>query len=587
MGRRPTAKNQSGAEPRRRGIQKSRTGITGLDEITGGGFPTGRPTLICGSAGCGKTLFAMEFLIRGATESNEPGVFVAFEETAKDLTENVRSLGFDLDDLVRRKKVIVDYVHIEASDVEETGEYDLEGLFIRLGQAIDEIGAKRVVLDTLEVLFGALPNAAILRAELRRLFRWLKDRNVTAVITGERGAGTLTRQGIEEYVSDCVILLDHRVNDQVSTRRLRIVKYRGTTHGTNEYPFLIDETGISVLPITSEGLKHTVSDERVSSGVAALDTMLAGKGFHRGSSILISGTAGTGKTSLAAHFADATCRRGERCLYFAFEESESEFLRNMRSIGVTLGPQVRKGLLRFHASRPTLYGLEMHLATMHKAVQDFDPSVVIIDPISNFAAGGTLSESSAMLTRLLDQLKARQTTVFMTNLTSGANALESTEIGISSLVDNWLLLRDIELNGERNRGMYVLKARGTAHSNQIREFLLTDRGIELEEVYVGRAGVLTGSSRVAQENREQEETRARREEAESKRRALARRQQALEAQIAARRAVFEAEQEDLRKSVEEQATEGKRRKEEQSRLARSRKEPESGESQRTARRSAR
>ncbi len=571
MARTTAARIASAPKIPRRGIGKSRTGIAGLDEITGGGLPRGRPTLVCGSAGCGKTLLAMEFLIRGAIEFNEPGVFMAFEETAEELAENVRSLGFDLDELIRKKKIVVDYVHIETSEVEESGEYDLEGIFIRLGQAIDAIGAKRVVLDTIEVLFGSLPNEAILRAELRRLFRWLKTRKVTAVIKGERGAGTLTRQGIEEYVSDCVILLDHRVNDQISTRRLRIVKYRGTTHGTNEYPFLIDESGISVLPITTESLKHSVSNERVSSGVPALDAMLAGKGFHRGSSILVSGTAGTGKTSLAAHFAHAACRRGERCLYFAFEESESQFLRNMRSIGISLEPHVRKGLLRFRASRPTLYGLEMHLATMHKAVQDFDPSVVLIDPISNFSSGGTQSESSAMLTRLLDQLKARQTTVFMTNLTTGSDTIESTEIGISSLVDNWLLLRDIELNGERNRGMYVLKARGTAHSNQIREFLLTDRGIQLEEVYVGREGVLTGSSRVAQEAREQEEARARREEAEAKRRALARRQQALEAQIAGLRAQFESEQDDLRRTVAGEQAEEERRHEEQRQMERSRK----------------
>ncbi|MEP6769481.1 MAG: circadian clock protein KaiC [Acidobacteriota bacterium] len=554
-----------------RGIEKSATGIPGLDEITDGGFPRGRPTLVCGSAGCGKTLMAMEFLIRGATEFGEPGVFMAFEETATELAENVRSLGFDLDELIRRKKIVVDYVHIEASEVEESGEYDLEGLFIRLGQAIDSIGAKRVVLDTIEVLFGALPNVMVLRSELRRLFRWLKARRVTAVVTGERGDGTLTRQGMEEYVSDCVILLDHRVNDQVSTRRLRIVKYRGTTHGTNEYPFLIDEAGISVLPITAGTLRHAVSDERISSGVPALDSMLAGKGYHRGSSILISGTAGTGKTSLAAQFADATCRRRERCLYFAFEEAESQFLRNMRSIGVDLGPHVRKGLLRFHASRPTLYGLETHLSIMHRAIHSFKPSVVIIDPISNFSSGGTRSESTAMLTRLLDQLKSTQTTVLMTNLTSGAGSLENTEVGISSLVDSWLLLRDIELNGERNRGMYVLKARGTAHSNQIREFLLTDHGIELQDAYIGPGGVLTGSSRIAQEAREQAEARARGEEADSKRRALERRQQALDAQIAGLRAEFEAEQEDLKRSLQQQASNEERGRDVQRKMATSRK----------------
>ena len=532
-------------------LPKVPTGITGLDEITGGGFPKGRPTLVCGAAGCGKTLLAMEFLVRGATEFGEPGAFIAFEETAEELTQNVRSLGFDLDDLQTKEKLSIDYVRIERSEIEETGEFDLEGLFVRLGLAIDSIGAKRVVLDTLETLFGGFSNQAILRSELRRLFRWLKDKGVSAVITAERGDGSLTRQGLEEYVSDCVILLDHRVTENVSTRRLRIVKYRGTTHGTNEYPFLIDETGFSVLPLTSAGLNHAVSDERVSSGIPRLDAMLGGKGYFRGSSILVSGTAGTGKSSLAANFAAETCRRGERCLYLAFEESPTQIMRNMRSIGVDLDPFVKKGLLKIHASRPTFQGLEMHLVQIHKMVSDFEPTAVIVDPISNFTASGSNSDAESMLLRLVDFLKARQITAFMTNLTAGGNAWERTDIGISSIIDTWLLLRDIELGGERNRGMYVLKSRGMKHSNQIREFLLTSEGVQLEDVYVGPEGVLTGSMRAAQEARERAESLRRSQETEQKRRELDRRRAALEAQIASLRAEFEATESEAARIAEQ------------------------------------
>ena len=535
-----------------RTLPKTPSGIRGLDEITGGGLPRGRPTLICGSAGCGKTLFGMEFLVKGATEFGEPGVFLSFEESEEELAQNVRSLGFDLDRLVAEGKLGVDYVHVDRSEIEENGEYDLEGLFIRLGLAIDSIGAKRVVLDTLETLFGGLSNEAILRAELRRLFRWLKDKGVTAVITAERGDGTLTRQGLEEYVSDCVILLDHRVHDQVSTRRLRVVKYRGTRHGTNEYPFLIDEDGIAVLPVTSLGLQHEASDERVSSGVPRLDAMLGGRGYYRGSSILVSGTAGTGKTSLAGHFADAACRRGERCLYFAFEESQSQVVRNIRSIGLDLQQWIDRGLLRFHATRPTFHGLEMHLATMLKLVRDVRPRVVVVDPISNMLGAGTAGEAQAMLLRLVDSLKLQQITTLFTSLTSAGDAsLEQTDVGISSIIDTWILLRDIELGGERNRGMYVLKSRGMAHSNQIREFLLTDRGIELRDVYVGPEGVLTGSMRLAQEARERAAALARRREAERKRREFERRRSAIEAQIAALRGELEAIGEVADESAEE------------------------------------
>jgi circadian clock protein KaiC len=388
----------------KRSLPKTPSGIQGLDEITGGGLPRGRPTLVCGSAGSGKTLFAMEFLVRGATEFNEPGVFMPFEETEADLAANVRSLGFDLEDVVAQKKVLVDFVRIERAEIDETGDYDLEGLFVRLGHAIDTIGAKRVVLDTIEALFAGFSNEGILRAELRRLFRWLKDKGVTAVITGERGEGTLTRHGLEEYVSDCVILLDHRVTDQISTRRLRVVKYRGTTHGTNEYPFIISETGFSVLPITSLGLQHEVSDERISSGVAGLDGMLGGEGFYRGSTVLVSGTAGTGKSSLAGHFADAACRRGERCLYFSFEESPGQIVRNMRSIGFDLAQWVKKGCLRFHSVRATMHGVETHLVEFHKLISDFKPHVVVIDPIGSLVDAGTLRDATIMMTRVIDFL---------------------------------------------------------------------------------------------------------------------------------------------------------------------------------------
>jgi circadian clock protein KaiC len=465
------------------GISKTLTGINGLDEVTGGGLPQGRPTLVCGGAGCGKTLLATEFLVHGATKYDAPGVFFAFEETASELAENVRTLGFDLQKLLDEKKLIVDHVRVERSEIEETGEYDLEGLFIRLGHAIDSIGAKRVVLDTLETLFGGLSNAAILRSELRRLFHWLKDRQVTAIITAERGDGTLTRFGLEEYVSDCVILLDHRVTEQLSTRRLRIVKYRGSGHGTNEFPFLIEDTGISVLPITSAMLEHDAPTERISTGISRLDAMLGNKGYYRGASILISGTAGTGKTSIAAHFAAACCQRNERCLYFAFEESPKQLVRNMLSIGLDLQPWIDKGLLQIHSARPSVHGLEMHLAVLHRAIRDFKPRGVVIDPISNFTAAGTSTESKSMLTRLVDYLKNQQITSVFTSLISGLVPTEESDLGISSIIDTWILVRDLETNNERIRALYMLKSRGMSHSNQVRSFVMTDHGIDLADVH--------------------------------------------------------------------------------------------------------
>ena len=520
--------------PAQASLPKAPTGIDGLDEITGGGLPRGRPTLICGGPGCGKTLMAAEFLIRGALEFKEPGAFITFEETGEELAQNVASLGFDLGALVEDKKIALDYVRVEPAEIEETGEYDLEGLFVRLGMAIDSVGAKRVVLDTIESLFGGFQNQALLRSEIRRLFRFLKDKGVTAVITGERGEGSLTRQGLEEYVSDCVILLDHRVNDQISTRRLRIVKYRGTTHGTNEYPFLIDEEGIAVLPVTGAGLEHAVSNERLPSGVPQLDAMLGGKGYYRGSSILVSGTAGTGKTSLASHFAHETAKRGERVLYLAFEESPAQLTRNMRSIGIDLEPFVKKDLVRIRASRPTLFGLEMHLVQIHKMAAEFKPAAVIVDPISNFMDTGTAQETQAMLLRLVDFLKAKRITAMFTHLTHGGSHAEATDVGISSIIDTWLLVRDIELGGERNRGLYVLKSRGMRHSNQIREFLITSEGIRLEEVYVGPEGVLTGSLRAAQEARERAEALTLQGEIDAKQREVDRLRAALEVRAEAR-----------------------------------------------------
>ena len=529
-------------------LSKSPTGIKGLDEITGGGLPKGRPTLVCGGTGCGKTLLSMEFLVRGATQFGEPGVFMSFEEKSDELVKNFASLGFDLNELVARKKLVLDYVHIEKSELEDTGEYDLEGLFIRLAHAIDSIGAKRVVLDTIEALFSGLANETILRAELRRLFRFLKDKGVTAIITGEQGERTLTRYGMEEYVADCVIFLDHNVSQRIATRRLRIVKYRGSSHGTNECPFLIDEQGFSVMPISSLRLEHPASSERVSTGSPRLDTMMGGKGYFRGSSILVTGTPGTGKSSMAAHFVDAACRRGERCIYFAFEESQNQIIRNMRSIGIDLEPWVAKGLLKFQNSRPTMYGLEAHLVAMHKTIDNFQPTIIVVDPISNLVAGTNEAEVKSMLSRLIDYLKIKQITAFCTDLISTnapRGSQEGAEAGISSVMDTWLFLQTMEMNGERNRGLYILKSRGMEHSNQVREFTLSDSGIQLRDVYIGSSGVLTGSARTAQEAQEMAEVLVSKQEIERKQREIERKKMVTEAQIVALRAQFEAEKDIL------------------------------------------
>jgi circadian clock protein KaiC len=507
---------------------------------------------VCGAAGCGKTLLSLEFIVRGAIDFNEPGVFMAFEEKADELTTNVASLGFDLKKLQQENLIKIDHVHIDRSEIEETGEYDLDGLFIRLGYAIDSIGAKRVVLDTIENLFSGLYDQGILRAELRRLFGWLKEKGVTAIITAEKGEGSLTRQGLEEYVSDCVILLDHRVTNKIFTRILRIVKYRGSVHGTNEYPFLIDEEGISVLPVTSLLLEHDVSTQRVTSGIPALDKMLGGKGFFRGSSILISGTAGTGKTSLAAIFANECCKRKERCVYFAFEESPQQIVRNMSSIGIDLNTYIEKGLLIMHASRPTFHGLENHLVTIYKKIKKYKPKTIILDPITNLVTVGSVSEVKSMLTRLIDFLQAEQITVLFTSLTLTSVVSEQTDEGVSSLVDAWIQVRDMESNGERNRGMYIMKSRGMRHSNQVREFIISDKGLDLVDVYLGPEGVLTGSAREAQELTEITGVELRTHALGRKEVEINRKRKVLEAKIASLHEEFETVQEELKRSYIEE-----------------------------------
>lgn len=533
-------------------LEKAPTGINGLDDITYGGLPKGRPTLIYGSAGSGKTLLSMEFLVNGAKKYDEPGVFMAFEETEEELAKNFASLGFDIGELVAKNKLVIDYVYIDSSEIEETGEYDLEGLFIRLGSAIDSIGAKRVVLDTLEVLFSGFKNEAILRSELRRLFRWLKMKGVTAIVTGERGEASLTRYGLEEYVADCVIVLDNRMQEQIATRRLRIIKYRGSKHGSNEYPFLIEDNGIWVMPITSLGLKHEAFAERISTGVTRLDTMLGGKGYYRASSVLISGTAGTGKTSFAAEFARAACERGERCIYFAFEESPGQIVRNMRSIGIDLQPYIDIGTMQISASRPMAYGLEMHLIAMRRLIDKFEPSIVIVDPISNLTNVGTQTDVKFTLTKLIDYLKLRNITAVCTSLVEHESIEGINAQGVSSLIDTWINLRFFENNSERNRGISVVKSRGMPHSNQIREYLITDQGVEIQDVYLGPSGgLLMGSSRAAQEAKELADTIAQSENMTRRKRELESKLKSLDAQIAVLKSEFEEQEEELNKLTSE------------------------------------
>lgn len=535
--------------PNNNAIRKSPTGIKGLDDIIGGGLPQGRTTLVCGGPGCGKTLLAAEFLVNGAEKYGEPGVFMAFEETEEDLTKNVASLGIDLSTLIEQKKIFVDYVYIERSEIEETGEYDLEGLFIRLASAIEEIGAKRVVLDTIETIFAGFDNEAILRSEIRRLFHWMKGKGVTVIVTGERGEKSLTRYGLEEYVSDCVIMLENRVENKIANRILRVVKYRGSNHGMDEYPFLIGNDGFWVQPITTLGLDYEVSNERISTGIDELDRMLDHQGFFRGSSNLVSGSAGTGKTSLAISLVHAACQRGERCLYFAFEEASSQIIRNMSSIGINLEPWIEQGLLQFHATRPTFFGIEMHLLTMQKLVEAFHPSVVVVDPLTNLIFIGSVTEVKSMLVRLIDYLKMKQVTALFTSLTEDGRDEFVTEAGVSSLMDTWILVRNLENNGERNRCLYILKARGIAHSAEVREFILTNHGIKLVDVLVGPEGVLIGSAREAQQVREQAALLQRQAQAKRKQRKLERKRKVIESQIAVLQAEFEVAAEDLDQEI--------------------------------------
>jgi circadian clock protein KaiC len=531
-------------------LPKTPTGIEGFDDITKGGLPKGRPTLIVGGPGSGKTLFSMEFLVNGATKFNEPGVFFSFEETEKELAQNVASLGFDVKALEKKKMLAIDYVKVEAAEVIETGEYDLEGLFVRLGYAIDSIGAKRVVLDTIESIFSTFANTLILRSELRRLFRFLKDKGVTAVITGEKGDGVLTRNGLEEYVSDAVVVLDNRVIGNIATRRMRIIKYRGSSHGSNEYPFLIDEHGFSVLPISSLGLIAKVTDERISSGIPDLDAMLGVEGYFKGSTVLITGQAGTGKTSFGAELVREACEIGKKALFIIFEESPNQVIRNMRSIGIDLEPLVKKGLLQIHSDRPTSYGLEMHLVTIHKLVNEFKPEVVVFDPISSLMAVGEEFEVRSTLVRMIDYLKMNGVTTVLTDLKHSERPQQSSMI--SSLVDTWIVLEDVEANGESNRILKIVKSRGMAHSNRIREFYITSKGIDLIPPYVGPSGVLTGSARYAQEAREKAEEVARAEEIEQLQQNLEQQRKALNAQIEALQAEFESNRADLERRVKEE-----------------------------------
>ncbi|BAI62202.1 KaiC homolog [Methanocella paludicola SANAE] len=532
-------------------LPKAPTGISGFDDITYGGLPRGRPTLVAGGAGSGKTMFAMEFIVHGAMEYNEPGVYVTFEENVKDLKNNFASLGFDLEKLIEGKKIAVDHVFVERSQIEETGEYNLEALFIRLGYAIDSIGAKRVALDTIEVLFAGLKNDAIVRSELLRLFRWLKDRGISAVVTGEKGDKTLTRYGLEEYIADCVILLDNRVTNELATRRLRIIKYRGSRHGPDEYPFLIGKDGINIFPITSIKTDYKISKDRVSTGIKNFDKMFGGKGYFRGTSILITGTAGTGKSSFAAVYVDSACRRGEKCLYFAFEETQDQIIRNMSSIGLDLGQWVKKGLLKFHVTRPALQGLEMHLVMMEDDIKKYEPKNVVIDPITDLSAVGGGREVKSMITRLNDLMKAGGITILFTDLIRGDVNPEHPAMYISSLIDTWVLLRNFEFNGERNRGLTILKSRGMSHSNQIKEFVITDRGIELIQPYIGSAGVLMGSAKVSQEARDNAEALDTRRDVEHLRIKLEEKRRELDAKVSALKAEYKAEESELEKSLEQ------------------------------------
>jgi len=523
-------------------LPKSLTGIEGLDDITMGGLPKARTTLICGGTGTGKTLLAMEFLLRGATQFNEPGVFMAFEESTNDLIANVASIGFDLKGLITAEKVVVDFVYIDHEQIVEAGEYNLDALFIRLGTAIDAIGAKRVVLDTIESLFSSLPNPAVLRAELRRLFRWLKEKGVTAVITGEGGTDALTRHGLEEFISDCVINLTISIEDRVASRRLRIMKYRGSSHGTNEYPFVIDGKGFSLIPITSSKLEYKISNAKVSSGIPRLDTMLGGRGFFEGSVIMVSGPSGTGKTTFMSHFADAACRRNERAVYISFEESPDQIIRNMSSVGLTLDKWIKQGLLVMESRRPTQCGLDMHLVLAQKLIAEHDPKIVIMDPVTSFSDIANSSDVKRILMKFVDHMKSLGVTTMFGSLTPSELPAEVSAVNISSIIDSWILLRDMESNGERNRGLYILKSRGMRHSNQVREFLISDHGVDICDVYTGTGGVTTGGARLNMLAQEKALSLKLQEEIELRQFDLENKRNVLDSKIAAMRAEFAAQE---------------------------------------------
>lgn len=547
MPKQRTSRSSKGKLPH--AVDKCPTGIQGLDEILTGGLPCGSPTLISGGPGCGKTLFGLEFVVRGAEKYGDKGVFISFEETAEELARNVASCGIELLKFVKSGQIYVDYIQVDPRQHQTAGDYDLEGLFIRLKHAIDSVKAKRIVIDSIEALFSGFEDSHVLRAEIGRLFRWLKSAGITAIITAEKGDGSFTRHGLEEYLADCVIFLDHRVSEEHSVRRLRVIKYRGANHATDEFPFLIDRDGIAVMPISSVELDYEAPRNRISSGVPGLDEMFDGNGFYRGSTVLVSGTAGTGKTTLAANFVNAACARGQSALYFAFEESPQQIMRNMQSSALNLERWVKKDLLMFEAVRPTLTGLEGHLMRMLRCVDRYEPDVVVIDPLTNLLAVGRPNEVKAMLTRVIDHFKKREITALFTSLTEGGNPIEATDVGVSSLIDTWLLLRDIETQGERNRGLYVLKSRGMAHSNQIREFLITNDGVRLVDMYVSPTGALVGSARVARETFDRE----REKYSDAEKRSLKNRQEqrlkAFEAEIAARRATLLAELDELERSV--------------------------------------
>jgi circadian clock protein KaiC len=462
-------------------IPKCPTGIKGFDQITEGGLPKNRTTLISGSAGSGKTLWGIDFLINGALHYNEPGIFMSFEETEDELYKDVASLNLDLRGLVTQRKILLEYVLLERRDIQET-DFNLEGLLIRLEQAIDSIGAKRVVLDSIESLFAGLTDAGILRLEIKRLFRWLKGKHVTAIITGEPGKGAFTRHGLEEYISDCIILLDNRVYEQISIRRIRVIKYRGSNHGTNEYPFVIDKDGLSVIPITSAGLNQPGTKKRVSTGIPSLDKLFKGGGYTRGSTVLVSGTAGTGKTSLAAAFALERCKRGERCLFLSYEESSGQLIQNLSSIGFHLDPLIKKGLLKIVSTRPSFFGLEMHLLDLYKVIAEFQPTSVVIDPLTSLIGEGNQREIQSMVTRMIDLLKSKGITGFFTSLVSStAEKYTSGEVGVSSLIDTWIVVRELEEDAgkRRIRGLYIVKSRGMGHSSDVQKLILSDGGIAL------------------------------------------------------------------------------------------------------------